>query len=234
MLRLASYSLVWHTFSTQAFYAIDYWMKIYFTIFALILSVKLFAQSDSLELEESDIGEIDIESILHPSSHDLIDWKLQQEKSDTLLVVASQLNGKWVLEGKYYQNKFLTDTISTRYSNNLTRYEILTDSGTYYTSSHNGIISFEKKSELNVIDFEFTNSTKGSFQDYDDYVPNREWQTITTCQPIPEIVFHANTFQILFTGMAGDNLQEFKIINNRKLVFIDENNTTTHYTKLTK
>jgi hypothetical protein len=58
---------------------------------------------------------------------------------------------------------------------------------------------------------EFEENGQGSYQQFPDFNPNSNLQTIVTCQPIPEIKYENERYTLHFITMTGEYENEFRL-----------------------
>ncbi|MEE9364229.1 MAG: hypothetical protein V3U92_16640 [Cellulophaga sp.] len=160
----------------------------------IILFTSFFTQSYS-----QDFGEIKLDS------------KLQVKYSDTIQNIGERITGKWKYLGKR-TNGILTDTIGISFRN---------DKKTVITVENGIIIESEgnkrKKADyFYEITYNFKNGT-GFYSREEKYI-NEDITSITSCQPIPELVYYKEKFGIVFIGMAGQSFSEINELTSEKLV----------------
>jgi hypothetical protein len=160
----------------------------------IILFTSFFIQSYS-----QDFGEIKLDS------------KLQVQYSDTIQNIGERISGKWKYLGKR-TNGILTDTTGTSFRN---------DKKTVITVENGIVIESEgskrKKADyFYEITYNFKNG-KGFYSREEKYI-NEDITSITSCQPIPELVYYKEKFGIVFIGMAGQSFSEITELTSEKLV----------------
>ena len=161
----------------------------------IILFTLLLTQSYS-----QDFGEI------------VVDSKLQIKYSDSLKSIGERLSGKWKYLGKR-KSGILSDTLYVSFSDN--------QKTTVFVE--NGIISEltngkrQKANYYSETTFDFRNS-KGFYSSEKKYL-NSDIISITTCQPIPELIFYEEKFGILFIGMGGQSFEPILELNSENLIF---------------
>jgi hypothetical protein len=140
-----------------------------------------------------------------------IDSKLQIKHSDTLKNIGERLTGKWKYLGKR-ANGILTDTIGTSFSN---------DKKTIITIKNGIVIETEgKKSKKADYFYEVTYNFKNGngYYSREEKSLNEDWESMTSCQPIPELVYCKEKFGILFVGMGGQSFSEINGLSSEKLI----------------
>ena len=165
------------------------------TQFLVILLTFLITQSYS-----QDFGEIKLDS------------KLQVKYSDTLRNIGERLSGKWKYLGKRAKES-LIDTIGVSF----------TDDKKTIITVENGIV-FEiengKRKKANYfyeITYNFKNG-KGFYSSEEKYF-NKEITSISSCQPIPELVYYKGNFGILFYEMVGESFRKIRELTPERLIF---------------
>ncbi|MGH1383686.1 hypothetical protein [Kordia sp.] len=125
--------------------------------------------------------------------------------------IGERLTGKWKYLGKR-KNGTLTDTIGTSFSNN--KKTIITiENGIVFESEGN---KSKKADYYYEITYSFKNG-KGYYSREEKSI-NDDWKSITSCQPIPELVYYKEKFGILFIGMGGQSFSEIIELTTEKLV----------------
>lgn len=163
------------------------------TTLLIILLGLLFYQSYSQEFDE-----------------EKFDIKLQTKYKDTLQSIGKGLTGKWKYLGKA-NNGILSDTIFVSLSNNIKTTVFF----------ENGIIYELENSKRKKVDYyyetsyEFKNG-KGYYSEDKKYLNEETWE-ISSCQPIPELIYYQNKFGILFIGMIGSNFEAIRELTAEKL-----------------
>jgi hypothetical protein len=140
-----------------------------------------------------------------------IDSKLQIKHSDTLKNIGERLTGKWKYLGKK-TNGILIDTIGTSFSNNI-KTTIIVENGIVIESEGN---KRKKADYYYEITYNFQNGN--GFYSREEKSLNDDWESITSCQPIPELVYYGEKFGILFIGMGGQSFSEINELTSEKLV----------------
>ena len=163
-------------------------------ILLIILFTSFFTQSYS-----QDFGEIKLDS------------KLQVQYSDTIQNIGKRITGKWKYLGKR-TNGILIDTIGTNFRNDKETLVII-ENGTVIESEGN------KRKKVDYF-YEITYSFKNGngFYSREKKYFNEEITSITSCQPIPELVYYKEKFGIVFIGMAGQSFSEITELTSEKLV----------------
>jgi hypothetical protein len=140
-----------------------------------------------------------------------IDSKLQIKYSDTLQSIGERITGKWKYLGKKI-NGNLTDTIGTNLKNG-ERTLITIENGIVFKTKRN----VRKKADFFYqIDVNFKNGK--IFYSETEISINGNWESFTSCAPIPELVFYKGQFGILFIGMGGQSFSEINKLTSEKLV----------------
>jgi hypothetical protein len=121
------------------------------------------------------------------------------------------MTGKWKYLGKR-TNGILTDTLGTSFSNG--KKTLIT--------IENGIIIESEGNKSKKVDYfyEITysfNNGKGYYSREKKYY-NKGILSITSCQPIPELVYYEEQFGILSIGMGGETFSEINELTPEKLV----------------
>ncbi len=160
----------------------------------IILFTFLFTQSYS-----QDFGEIELDS------------KLQIKYSDTLKNIGERLIGKWKYLGKR-KNGILSDTLFVSFSNSK-KTTVVVENGIIFELA-NG--KRKKANYYYETTYEFE-SGKGIYSREKKYF-NSDIISITTCQPIPKLVYYKEKFGILFIRMAGQNFESISELNPKKLI----------------
>ncbi len=160
----------------------------------IILFTSFFAQSYS-----QDFGEIKLDS------------KLQIKYSDSLKNIGERLTGKWKYLGKR-TNGSLIDTIGMSFRNDK-KTVIIVENGIVIESEED---KSKKADYFYEITYSFKNG-KGFYSREEKYI-NEDIISITSCQPIPELVYYKEKFGILFIGMAGQNFSEIKKLTSERLI----------------
>ncbi|MFG6686689.1 hypothetical protein ACGK9U_08925 [Mariniflexile sp. HNIBRBA6329] len=160
----------------------------------IILFTLFFIQSYS-----QDFGEIKLDS------------KLQIKYSDSLRNIGERLTGKWKYLGKK-ENGFLRDTLFVSFNNNQ-KTTVIVENGKIFE-----LINGKKKEAdyYSETTYDFKNAN-GFYSSEKKYL-NSDIVSITTCQPIPELVYYKEKFGILFIGMAGQNFESIRELNSKKLI----------------
>jgi len=140
-----------------------------------------------------------------------LDSKLQVKYSDSLKIIGERLTGKWKYLGKR-TNGSLIDTIGVSFWN---------DKKTVITVE-NGIVIESEGDKRKRADYfyEITYSFKdgkGFYSREEKYI-NEDVTLITSCQPIPELVYYKGKFGIIFTGMVGQSFSKITELTSEKLV----------------
>ena len=160
----------------------------------IILFTSFFFQSYS-----QDFGEIKLES------------KLQIKYSDTLQNIGKRITGKWKYLGKR-TNGILIDTIGTNFRNDKETL-IIIENGTVIESEGN---KRKKADYFYEITYSFKNGN--GFYSREKKYFNEGITSITSCQPIPELVYYEKKFGILSIGMGGQSFSEINELTPKKLV----------------
>ena len=141
-----------------------------------------------------------------------LDSKLQVRYTDTLQNIGERISGKWKYLGKR-KSGILSDTLSMSFSDDKKTTVIV----------ENGIISElangkrKKANYYSETTYIFKNG-KGFYSSEKQYL-NSDIISITTCQPIPELIYYKEKFGILFIGMAGQNFEPIRELNTKSLIF---------------
>ena len=160
----------------------------------IILFTLVFTQSYS-----QDFGEIKLDS------------KLQIKYSDTLQDIGERITGKWKYLGKR-TNGILTDTIGMSFRNDK-KIVITVENGIVIESKGN---KRKKADYFYEITYSFKNG-KGYYS-REEYYFNKNITSITSCQPIPELVYYKEKFGIIFIGMGGQSFSEINELTSEKLI----------------
>ncbi len=140
-----------------------------------------------------------------------IDSKLQIKYSDTLKNIGERLSGKWKYLGKRI-NGSLTDTLGISFRNDK-KTTITIENGIVIESEEN---KRKKANYFYEITFDFKNG-KGYYSREKKSI-NEDVTSITSCQPIPELVYYKDKFGIIFIGMAGQSFSEINELTSEKLI----------------
>jgi len=141
-----------------------------------------------------------------------LDSKLQIKYSDSLKNIGERLTGKWKYLGKR-TNGSLIDTIGVSYRFGK-KTIIIVENGIVIESQGD---KRKKADYFYEIIFSFKNS-KGFYSREEKYI-NEDITSITSCQPIPELVYYKEKFGIIFIGMIGESFSEINELTSEKLVF---------------
>jgi hypothetical protein len=160
----------------------------------IILFTLFFTQSYS-----QDFGEIKLDS------------KLQIKYSDTLQNIGERITGKWKYLGKR-SNEILKDTIGMSFRNDQ-KIVITVENGIVIESKGN---KRKKADYFYEIIYSFKNG-KGFYSREKKYL-NKDITSITSDQPIPELVYYEEKFGIVFIGMAGQSFSEIIELTSEKLI----------------
>ncbi|WP_452231339.1 hypothetical protein [Lacinutrix sp. MEBiC02595] len=141
----------------------------------------------------------------------ILDSKLQIKYSDTLQNIGERITGKWKYLGKR-ANGILTDTIGTSFRD---------DKKTIITIENGIVIESEGKKRKKADYFYEINYSfkKGNvYYSREKKSINNNWETISSCQPIPEIAYYKEKFGILFIEMIGQSFSGINKLTSEKLV----------------
>ncbi|ARV14505.1 hypothetical protein BTO07_04780 [Polaribacter sp. SA4-12] len=141
-----------------------------------------------------------------------IDSKLQIKHSDTLKNIGERLTGKWKYLGKR-KGGILNDTLNVSFSNNK-KTTVIVENGIIFELADG---KRKKANYYSETTYEFDNG-KGYYS-LEEKSFNDDWETITSCQPVPELVYYKEKFGILFIGMAGQNFEPIRELNINNLIF---------------
>ncbi len=161
----------------------------------IILFTSFFIQSYS-----QDFGEIKLDS------------KLQVQYSDTLLNIGERISGKWKYLGKR-KSGILSDTLYVSFSDDK-KTTVIVENGIIFELTNGKRKKADYYSETT---YEFKNG-KGFYSSEKKYL-NSDIISITTCQPIPELIYYKEKFGILFIGMVGQNFEPIRELNTKNLIF---------------
>jgi hypothetical protein len=161
----------------------------------IILFTSFFIQSYS-----QDFGKIKLDS------------KLQVQYSDTIQNIGERINGKWKYLGKR-KGGILSDTLYVSFSNNK-KTTVIVENGIVFELANGKRKKADYYSETT---YEFKNGN-GFYSSEKKYLKS-DIIEITSCQPIPELIFYKEKFGILFIGMAGQNFEPIRELNTNNLIF---------------
>lgn len=137
--------------------------------------------------------------------------KLQIKYADSLKSIGERLTGKWKYLGKR-KGDILSDTLFTSFSNNIKTIAIV-ENGKVFE-----LINGKKKEAdyYSETTYSFKNG-KGDYSSEKKYL-NSDITWVSSCQPIPGLVYYKKQFGILFIGMAGQNFEAICKLNSKYLV----------------
>jgi len=144
------------------------------------------------------------------------DKQLQIEYKDTLQNIGKRLTGEWLYLGNRnrIKNGVLTDSISITYTTDGIETLLIVENGVYFEIEER---ERKKADYFYKTTFDF-NSEFPSYSNDMIYF-DEDITVITSCQPIPELIYYKNDFGILYNGMAAYSLEIISELNDKRLIF---------------